>query len=321
MHLCRLNMHLSRPHWLWAKMNGRKEACDASQAWWKRKHERALQMLNEVCFDHLIKWREKQFDAAVLRVAVAFWAATQDPAQDNNGGKIGCQNRHENRYWKLSSSKGLTWTSWRIRKVIFGKNDSKCLLWLKKVILESNSTRKPSEALHTAKPGHEKHMRGLIPSNTGINNFHRKMNVKAAELGFSCMPQTNTWYWGDNTGNTQRNGVHRYVKSVYYELINGAHKLRARSVHSRPYGWLSARFLSTECSHFVWSQGLRTPAKISKRDRRTSNNMNQTHNLHVSAIGVYATESEIMPLFEQLVEFPVEIEEKKYIGLIVDNKS
>jgi hypothetical protein len=49
--------------------------------------------------------------------------------------------------------------------------------------------------------------------------------------------------------------------------------------------------------------------------------MNQTHNLHVSAIGVYATESEIMPLFEQLVEFPVEIEEKKYIGLIVDNKS
>jgi hypothetical protein len=52
---------------------------------------------------------------------------------------------------------------------------------------------------------------------------------------------------------------------------------------------------------------MRPKAKISERDR-----INRVNNLYVPAIGSYATESEMMPLFEQLAEFLfVETEGKK----------
>jgi hypothetical protein len=41
--------------------------------------------------------------------------------------------------------------------------------------------------------GHQKHMRGLIPSSESIGNMQRKLNRKAAFLGLSCMPETKTW--------------------------------------------------------------------------------------------------------------------------------
>jgi hypothetical protein len=31
------------------------------------------------------------------------------------------------------------------------------------------------------------------------------------------MPATNTWCWGDEEGNTLREGVNRYVKAVYFD--------------------------------------------------------------------------------------------------------
>ncbi len=31
------------------------------------------------------------------------------------------------------------------------------------------------------------------------------------------MPDNNTWCWGDEQGNTLREGVHRYVKAVYLD--------------------------------------------------------------------------------------------------------
>ncbi len=43
------------------------------------------------------------------------------------------------------------------------------------------------------------------------------------------------------------------------------------------------------------------------------NNMNQSRTLYVSAVAGYVTESDLMPLFDKLVELFVEIEEQKYI--------
>jgi hypothetical protein len=67
------------------------------------------------------------------------------------------------------------------------------------------------------KVGHEKHMRGLIPSSTSVQKMQRKINRKAADIGLSCMPTSKTWCWGDGTGSQLREGVHRYVKAVYYD--------------------------------------------------------------------------------------------------------
>jgi hypothetical protein len=60
-------------------------------------------------------------------------------------------------------------------------------------------------------------MRGLIPSSGSIGNMQRKLNRKAALLGLSCMLETKTWCWGDSLDNTLREGVHRYIKAVYYD--------------------------------------------------------------------------------------------------------
>jgi hypothetical protein len=43
------------------------------------------------------------------------------------------------------------------------------------------------------------------------------------------MPETNTWCWGDAEGNTLREGVHRYVKAVYFDAWD------ARATADDPY--------------------------------------------------------------------------------------
>ncbi len=55
------------------------------------------------------------------------------------------------------------------------------------------------------------------------------LNREATRRGFSCMPETNTWYWGDAEGNTLREGVHRYVKAVYFDAWD------ARATADDPY--------------------------------------------------------------------------------------
>ena len=47
-------------------------------------------------------------------------------------------------------------------------------------------------------------------------------------------------------------------------------------------------------------------------------NMNQSRNLYTPAIGGYSTESDMMPLFEQLVDTFVAIEKQQYC--VVDGK-
>ncbi len=55
------------------------------------------------------------------------------------------------------------------------------------------------------------------------------INRKAARKSFSCMLETNTWCWGDAEGNTLREGVHRYVKAVYFDAWD------ARATADDPY--------------------------------------------------------------------------------------
>jgi hypothetical protein len=51
---------------------------------------------------------------------------------------------------------------------------------------------------------------------------------------------------------------------------------------------------------------------------RYTNTMNQSRNLYTPAIGGYSTESDMMPLFEELVDFFVEIEMQQFC--VVDGK-
>jgi hypothetical protein len=60
------------------------------------------------------------------------------------------------------------------------------------------------------------------------------LNRKAARIGFSCMPDTNTWCWGDEEGNTLHEGVHRYVKAVYVDAWD------SRATADDPYIYIVA---------------------------------------------------------------------------------
>jgi hypothetical protein len=69
-----------------------------------------------------------------------------------------------------------------------------------------------------------------------------------------------------------------------------------------------------ECDHRLPSQKQSTGGH--------DNNINQSRNLYVPAAAGYVTESDLMPLFEQLVELFVEIEHQKYVivdGIRYDN--
>ena len=49
--------------------------------------------------------------------------------------------------------------------------------------LESKFNGEGIGSISHCEPGHVKHMRGLIPSATSMNNCHRRMNRKATQLG------------------------------------------------------------------------------------------------------------------------------------------
>lgn len=95
--------------------------------------------------------------------------------------------------------------------------------------LESKFNSEALGSIARCEPGLQKNHQGLLPSATTFNNCLMGLNREATRRGFSCMPETNTWCWGDAEGNTLREGVHRYVKAVYFDAWD------ARATADDPY--------------------------------------------------------------------------------------
>ena len=264
------------------------------------------------------QWREDKVDASVLRGTVAFWAATAEVVDDDDDEKKRRSNKARQNILKIIVEQGFNGELHAgMEKAFVKKKRFKVFALTKKSDLESKFNGEAIGSISHCETGHEKHMRGLIPSSTSVQKMQRKINDTAAEMGFSCMPTPKTWCWGDRTGNQLREGVHRYVKAVYYD------KWDPRVTVDDPYilvltGDLArVNLKGTKCV---------TVCGMKECDRRLpsqkqsigghENNMNQSRTLYVPAVAGYATESELMPLFEQLVELFVEIEQEKYI--IVD---
>ena len=55
----------------------------------------------------------------------------------------------------------------------------------KKSDLESKFNGEAIGSISHCKTGHQKHMRGLIPSSTSVQKMARKISAKAGEIGFS----------------------------------------------------------------------------------------------------------------------------------------
>jgi hypothetical protein len=87
------------------------------------------------------------------------------------------------------------------------------------------------------------------------------------------------------------------------------------SLHSRPYGRLSARKpKGSKCVTLCGAKECdrRLPSQKQSKGGH-ENSMNQSRTLYVPAVAGYVTESDLMPLFGQLVELFVEMEQQKYI--------
>ena len=269
-------------------------------------------------------WREDRVDASVLRGAVAFWGATCELVEDANEEQKRMSNKARQNILKVIVEQGFNGELHDdMEKAFVKKKRFKVFALGKKSDLESKFGGEAIGSIAHCENGHEKHMRGLMPSSTSVHNFHRKMNGKAALLGLSSMANNKTWCWGDGLGNQLREGVHRYVKSVYYN------KWDTRVTADDPYivvltGDLARVNLkgskcvtlcgAKECDHRLPSQKQSTGGH--------ENNINQSRNLYVPAAAGYCTESDLMPLFEQLVELFVEIEHQKYVivdGIRYDN--
>jgi DNA repair exonuclease SbcCD ATPase subunit len=138
-------------------------------------------------------WREKNVDDAVLRGAVAFWGATKAPGHLENGEnkRISCRARKQ--ILKVIIEQGFNGELHdELEKEFMDKIRFKVFALAKKSDLESKFNSEAIGSIAHCQPGHEKHMRGIIPSATTVNNFLQGMNAKAAELGLSCMPKTST---------------------------------------------------------------------------------------------------------------------------------
>ena len=206
----------------------------------------------------------------------------------------------------------------QLRKILCVKKKRfKVFALSKKSDLESKFGGEAVGSIAHCEEGHTKHMRGLMSSATSIGNMHRKMNRRAAALGLSSMPDTKIWCWGDSTGNEMREGVHRYIKTVYYD------KWDTRVTADDPYVVVLTGDLARVSlkGKFVTLCGAKECDRRLKSQKQTvghQNNMNQSRTLYVPAAAGYVDESDLMPYFEQLLELFVEVEQQKYI--IVDNK-
>ena len=264
------------------------------------------------------QWREPYVDASVLRGAVAFWGATPDPGEDANEEKTRLSNKARQNILKVIVEQGFNGELYdAMEKDFVKKKRFKVFALSKKSDLESKFGGEAVGSIAHCEEGHTKHMRGLMPSATSIGNMHRKMNRRAAALGLSSMPDTKIWCWGDSTGNEMREGVHRYIKTVYYD------KWDTRVTADDPYVVVLTGDLARVSlkGKFVTLCGAKECDRRLKSQKQTvghQNNMNQSRTLYVPAAAGYVDESDLMPYFEQLLELFVEVEQQKYI--IVDNK-
>jgi hypothetical protein len=264
------------------------------------------------------QWREPYVDASVLRGAVAFWGATPEPGEDANEEKTRLSNKARQNILKVIVEQGFNGELYdAMEKDFVKKKRFKVFALSKKSDLESKFGGEAVGSIAHCEEGHTKHMRGLMPSATSIGNMHRKMNRRAAALGLSSMPDTKIWCWGDSTGNEMREGVHRYIKTVYYD------KWDTRVTADDPYVVVLTGDLARVSlkGKFVTLCGAKECDRRLKSQKQTvghQNNMNQSRTLYVPAAAGYVDESDLMPYFEQLLELFVEVEQQRYI--IVDNK-
>jgi hypothetical protein len=181
--------------------------------------------------------------------------------------------------------------------------------------LESKFNSEALGSIAHCETGLKKNQQGLLPSATTFNNSLMNSNRKATSKGFSCMPDSNTWCWGDAEGNILKEGVHRYVKAVYFNAWD------SRATADDPY----VLVVSGDLARVSFSGKAVTICGAKQCDRRLVSqqltgkaNMNQSRTLYTPAMGGYAKESDMMPLFEQLVDYFVEIENQYFC--VVDGK-
>ena len=93
---------------------------------------------------------------------------------------------------------------------------------------------------------------------------------------------------------------------------------RGRSVLVVLTGDLARVSLKKKCVTLCGPKECDCRLKSQKQTVGHQNNMNQSRTLYVPAMAGYVKESDIMPLFQQLVDLFVEVEQQKFI--IVDNK-
>jgi len=258
-------------------------------------------------------WREAHVDASVLRGAVAFWAATPEGLQEDNEDKKRMSNKARKKILKVIVEQGFNGELHdELEKDFVKKKRFKVFTLVKKSDLESKFGGEAIGSISHCENGHQKHMRGLIPSSGSIGNMQRKLNRQASLLGLSCMPEAKTWCWGDSLGNTLHEGVHRYIKAVYYD------KHDTRVTEDDPY----VTVLTGDLARVNLKGKFVTLCGAKECDRRLpsqqdtvghQNNINQSRTLYVPAVAGYVKESDLMPLFEQLVEYFVEVEKQKWI--------
>jgi hypothetical protein len=106
--------------------------------------------------------------------------------------------------------------------------------------------------------------------------------------------------------------VHRYIKAVYYD------KHDTRVTEDDPY----VTVLTGDLARVNLKGNFVTLCGAKECDRRLpsqqdtvghQNNINQSRTLYVPAVAGYVKESDLMPLFEQLVDYFVEVEKQKLI--------
>jgi len=261
------------------------------------------------------RWKEKEVDPVVLNGAVAFWGATVDKEKRGRGKRTSKEMRKT--ILKAMFKHGFDGElEAEFEKDVIRKKRWNVFELARLSDLESKFNSEAIGSIAHAETGLAKNQQGLLPSATTFNNCLMDLNRKAARKGFSCMPDTNTWCWGDEEGNTLHEGVHRYVKALYFDAWD------SRATADDPY----IIAVTGDLARVSFSGKAVTMCGAKQCDRRlvsqqlTGNkgNMNQSRTLYTPAIGGYSTESDMMPLFEQLVDAFVEIEKQQFC--VVDGK-
>ena len=261
------------------------------------------------------RWKEKEVDPVVLNGAVAFWGATVDKERRGRGKRTSKEMRKT--ILKAMFKHGFDGElEAEFEKDVIRKKRWNVFELARLSDLESKFNSEAIGSIAHAETGLAKNQQGLLPSATTFNNCLMDLNRKAGRKGFSCMPDTNTWCWGDEEGNTLHEGVHRYVKALYFDAWD------SRATADDPY----IIAVTGDLARVSFSGKAVTMCGAKQCDRRlvsqqlTGNkgHMNQSRTLYTPAIGGYSTESDMMPLFEQLVDAFVEIEKQQFC--VVDGK-